>query len=56
MPISASIRTDPVTIVRHELLPAPINPNAPPRAAKSRIDFQTAINHRLGDPGPPLAV
>jgi hypothetical protein len=55
VPITSSVQTDLLAIVRHELRPAPIKPIAPKGAAQSRIDFEAALRHRPGDPGPALS-
>ena len=56
VPITSSVQTDLLGIVRHELRPAPIKPTAPEGAAQSRSDFEAALRHRPGDPGPSVAM
>lgn len=56
MPITSPVRTDLLAIVRQDLRPPPIKPTAPKGAAQSRIDFEAALRHRPGDPGPSVAM
>jgi hypothetical protein len=56
VPITSPVQTDLLSIVRHELRPAPITPTPPRGAAQSRLDFEAALRHRPGDPRPPLAL
>lgn len=56
MPITSPVHTDLLAIVRQDLRPAPIKPTAPKGAAESRIDFEAALRHRPGDPGPSVAM
>jgi hypothetical protein len=46
VPITSSIQTDLIRIVRHDLRPEPIKVDAPPGAVQSRADFEAALNHR----------
>lgn len=55
-PITSPVQSDLIAIVCGELRPGPIRLNPPQRAAESRADFEAAINHRPGDPGPSLAL
>ena len=56
-PITSPAQTDLIAIVRNELRPRPIRLSPPDGAARSRADFEAAINHRPGDdPGPSLAL
>jgi len=56
-PITSPAQTDLIAIVRNELRPGPIRLSPPDGAARSRADFEAAINHRPGDdPGPSLAL
>jgi hypothetical protein len=56
-PITSPAQTDLIAIVRNELRPGPIRLSPPDGAARSRADFEAAINHRAGDdPGPSLAL
>jgi hypothetical protein len=54
VPLTSPVQTDLLAIVRHELRPAPIMPTPPKGAAQNRLDFEAAINHRPGNPGPTL--
>jgi hypothetical protein len=56
VPITSPVQTDMLAIVRQDLRPAPIKPTAPKGAAQSRIDFEAALRHRPGDPGPSVAL
>lgn len=56
MPITSPIQSDLIAIASDELRPKPIRLNPPERAAESRADFEAAINHRPGDPGPSVAL
>lgn len=56
-PITSPAQTDLIAIVRNELRPGPIRLSPPDGAARSRADFEAAINHRPGDDqGPSLAL
>lgn len=56
MPITSPAQSDLIAIARDELRPEQIQLTAPAAAASSRADFEAAINHRPGDPGPQLAL
>ena len=56
VPITSPVQTDLLAIVRHELRPTPIKPPSPEGAAQNRVDFEAALRHRPGDPGPSLAM
>ncbi|MGH8828727.1 MAG: hypothetical protein ACRDVZ_14255, partial [Jiangellaceae bacterium] len=56
LPINSPTQSDLVPLVRSQLRPPPGRPRPPQSAARSRLDFQAAINHRPGDPGPSLSV
>jgi hypothetical protein len=56
MPITSPAQTALAAIARNQLRPEPIRLTAPRRAAQSRADFETAINHRPGDPGPAMSL
>jgi hypothetical protein len=56
VPITSPVQSDLIAIARNELRPEPIQLIAPITAARSRADFEFAINHRPGDSGPPLAL
>jgi hypothetical protein len=56
VPITSPVQTDLMDIVRTELRPEPIRLHSPKGAGQSRADFDAAINHRPGDPGPSLSV
>ena len=56
IPITSPVQTDLISIVRHELRPRPISLRPPKGAAQSRADFEAALNHRPGEPGPSLAI
>lgn len=56
MPITSPAQSDLVAIVNDELRPKPIRLNPPQRAAEGRAQFEAAIGHRPGDPGPSLAL
>jgi hypothetical protein len=55
VPITSPVQTDLIAIVRNELLPEPVSLRPPKGAAQSRADFEAAITHRPGDPGPTLS-
>lgn len=56
-PITSPAQTDLIAIIRNELRPGPIRLSPPDGSARSRADFEAAINHRPGDdPGPSLAL
>jgi hypothetical protein len=56
VPITSAAQTDLIAIVRNDLHPEPIRPRPPKSAAQSRADFEAAIAHRPGDPGPTLSM
>lgn len=56
VPISSPVQTDLIVIVRNELRPEPVRVRAPTGAGQSRADFEAAITHRPGDPGPTLSL
>jgi hypothetical protein len=56
MPITSPVQSDLIAIARNELRPEPIRLSVPITAARSRADFEAAINHRPGDSGRPLAL
>lgn len=51
-PITSPVQSDLWKIARSDLRPAPAQPKTPQGAAQSRRDFEAAITHRPGDPGP----
>jgi len=55
IPITSPVQTDLLAIARQELRLTPIKPTVPKGAAQSRVDFEAAIAHRPGDPGPTLS-
>lgn len=55
LPATGPVQTELVAIVRNELRPAPVKRKPLKEAAQSRRDFEAAINHRPGDPGPTLS-
>ena len=55
LPVTGPVQTELLDIVRHELRPAPVQHEPPKEAAQNRRDFEAAINHRPGDPGPTLS-
>ena len=56
VPITSPVQTDFIAIVRNDLRPGPIQPRPPNGAGQGRADFEAAINHRPGDPGPTLSL
>jgi hypothetical protein len=56
VPITSPVQTDLISIVRNYLRPAPIEVRPPNGAVQSRIDFEAALHHRPGDPGPSLSM
>jgi hypothetical protein len=52
VPITSPVQTDLMDIVRTELRPERIRPRPPKGAGQSRADFDAAIHHRPGGPGP----
>jgi hypothetical protein len=56
VPINAPVQTDLLPMVRERLRPTPEPQPAPRGATQSRIDFEAALAHRPGDPGPTLAL
>jgi hypothetical protein len=56
VPITSPVQSDLIAIARNELRPEPIRLSVPITAARSRADFEAAINHRPGDSGRPLAL
>lgn len=56
MPITSPVQSDLIAIASNELRRKPIRLNPPERAADGRADFEAAISHRPGDPGPSLAL
>jgi hypothetical protein len=56
VPITSPVQTDLLAVVRHKLRPAPIKPTPPRGAAQSRLDFEAALRHRPGDPGPSVGM
>lgn len=54
-PVTGPVQTELLELVRHDLRPTPIQPKAPKGAGQNRLDFEAAINHRPGDPGPSLS-
>lgn len=55
VPITSPVHTDLLAIVRHELRPAPTR-STPKGGTQSRLDFEAALRHRPGDPGPSVAM
>ncbi|CUR58163.1 conserved hypothetical protein [metagenome] len=55
-PITSPVQTDLIVIARSQLRPAPITPWPPKDAAESRAEFEAAIMHRPGGPGPSLSL
>ena len=53
-PVTGPVQTELLATVRQALRPAPIDHQPPESAAQNRRDFEAAINHRPGDPGPGL--
>lgn len=51
-PITSPVQRDLLKIARSDLRPAPAQPKAPHGAAQGRRDFEAAITHRPGGPGP----
>lgn len=56
LPITSTVQTELLAIVRSELRPVPVQRKPPKGAAQSRLDFEAALNHRPGDPSPSLAL
>lgn len=56
LPITSPVQSDLIAIARNELRPEPIRLSVPITAARSRADFEAAIDHRPGDSGRPLAL
>ena len=56
VPITSPVQTDLLAIVRQDLRPVPIKPTPPKGAAQSRLDFDAALRHRPGDPGPSVGM
>ena len=54
LPVAGPVQNELLTIVHRELRPAPVEHKPPQGAAQNRLDFEAAINHRPGDPGPNL--
>lgn len=52
VPITSPAQTELLAIVRSELRPVPVRRKPPKGAAQSRIDFEAALTHRPGAPGP----
>lgn len=55
LPVTGPVQTELLTIVRNDLSPTPIDQAAPAGAARNRLDFEAAINHRPGDTRPTLS-
>jgi hypothetical protein len=55
IPIDSPVQTDLLKIVRSQLRPPPRPPRSPNGARQSRLDFESAISHRPGQPGPELS-
>lgn len=53
--ITGPVQTELLAIVRNELRPVPVKHKPPKEAAQNRLDFEAAIGHRPGDPGPSLS-
>lgn len=53
IPITSSVQTDLIAIVRRELRPTPIPLSPPTGAAQSRAEFEAAIEHRPPPRGAP---
>ena len=56
VPITSAVQTDLIAIVRNELRPEPIRHRAPTGVDQSRADFEAAVTHRPGDPGPSVSM
>jgi hypothetical protein len=56
VPIVSPAQRDLIAIVRRELRLEPTRPQAPKGAGQSRADFEAAIAHRPGDPGPAMSI
>ena len=52
LPITSPVQTELLAIVRSELRPVPVQRKPPKGAAQSRLDFEAALTHRPGAPGP----
>lgn len=55
LPVTGPVQTELLRIVRNDLRPTPIDQAAPAGAARNRLDFEAAINHRPGDTRPTLS-
>lgn len=54
LPVTGPARQELLNIARNELRPTPVQRQPPAGAAQNRVDFEAAITHRPGDPGPSL--
>ncbi|MBJ7353975.1 MAG: hypothetical protein JHC98_04045 [Thermoleophilaceae bacterium] len=52
LPITSPVRTELLAIARSELRPTPMQRKPPKGAAQSRLEFEAALTHRPGNPGP----
>lgn len=55
LPVTGPVQSELLTTVRNELRPEPVQHKPPRGATQNRLDFEAAINHRPGDPGPSLS-
>lgn len=55
LPVTGPARQALLDIARNELRPTPIQRKPPQDAEQNRLDFEAAIHHRPGDPGPSLS-
>jgi hypothetical protein len=55
LPVTGPVCEELLGIVRSELRPVPAVEKPPRDAAQNRRDFEAAITHRSGDPGPSLS-
>lgn len=53
--VTGPVQIELLDIVRHDLRPTPIQRPLPKGATQNRLDFEAAIHHRPGDPGPSLS-
>jgi hypothetical protein len=55
LPVTGPVQTELLAILHHDLRPRPVQHKPPKEAAQHRRDFEAAINHRPGDPGPTIS-
>lgn len=54
-PVTGPVQDELLDTVRNNLRPAPVRHQPPPGAAQNRRDFEAAISHRAGEPGPSMS-